>query len=921
MTEAEKSYLRSLRRRRRFWQLGAGLAGTMGLVRAALWSLVTCGLLDYALAPPPAVLIGLLAGAFGVMVFVILWNCVSVLGITRRETAERADVISDDPRQPGLTAFELCGVPAGDQGGLRNFLVAKSLAAGAQSLRGLSAFRFLPGKVIGDQFKKMLLAAAVLLALFVANSPAFMIVSQRLLHPDADLPPYSALQFAITPDRPGVIYGDPLELKATITGDQIQQPVELLVRKGDEIERVACFRDGENVYAGHLDRVVDPVDICFAVGKARSSWQPVRVLLQPRVSAIRLVVEPPQYTRLPRREILLTEEAFSCRAGARVRLRLTSNRPLARGSMSIVPRNGIDSSRTIAAEKAGAHTVEFAWTVRRNSRLELDVRDIQGTAMDEVLKLRQNVILDAPPEVTLSSPAKYALATPNSTVELRGEALDDLGLRRVEMVRTVVGFRDRMVGLGPKLPEKRFDFTRDLELGRLGVLPGQIIELYLEARDINPSRTGIGASDIIRLEIISEQEYGEHIRAGETINEFVERYYFVARELDDFGELMQQIEAELAKANPDADKINQLLDQARKKNQSVRKMIDRMAKDYQAYAIEKQFSEMLSEIADRFKTHERLLDGQSAGSPSLQDIVQRVLEDLRKDQASVRHQVAIAQDLQKVAAVMEQAAAFREVLNLQRHLVRQLQRFERPGRARTAELPYFGRRQREVLNKLEAMISGLQSASTNLPPAYQKLARDSQAFLEALRQTGADKTMASGVSAADNQDGRETYRLAKLALDKLEALLKKRGNGQCQFGGMCQGSMNLGGDQDTRQTLADMLSSLMRKRGNKPGEGQGIGPAGAGAGGDPNDGYSMNARTRLNTPVFGPPRTTFSRQGVRGGRGRGGVTGPVVGARERERIAGPSEREIGGRGQSQAPVPAKYRDALKRYFTETEDDR
>ena len=70
----------------------------------------------------------------------------------------------------------------------------------------------------------------------------------------------------------------------------------------------------------------------------------------------------------------------------------------------------------------------------------------------------------------------------------------------IESVRTVVGFRARTSALGLALPEKRQDFSRHLNLGQLGVVPGQVLELYFEARDFNPDRTGIGGSDIVRIE-------------------------------------------------------------------------------------------------------------------------------------------------------------------------------------------------------------------------------------------------------------------------------------------------------------------------------------------------------------------------------------------------------------------------------------
>ena len=53
------------------------------------------------------------------------------------------------------------------------------------------------------------------------------------------------------------------------------------------------------------------------------------------------------------------------------------------------------------------------------------------------------------------------------------------------------------------------EISNRLDLAQLGVEPGDVLELMVEATDTNPDLTGIGASDIARVQIIGEDEYGE----------------------------------------------------------------------------------------------------------------------------------------------------------------------------------------------------------------------------------------------------------------------------------------------------------------------------------------------------------------------------------------------------------------------------
>lgn len=919
MNDTHQPFETRLKRQRRLWQAGVLLCGALRLLRLAVLVFASYVLLDYLLAFSSPALMAMNGLCLSAVVFLLAWELISTVGVTREETAVRMDQLMANRRQPVLTALELqSAAPATDE--LRGFLVEKAMGEAVREMEEMSAGRWFPWPEVGRQTFRLFLTGALAAVLLAVHAPATETVLARIRHPQADIPPYSPYHFSITPAVPRVLYGGSVDLRVQVAGGAVRQGVEMWTRHAGEVNRVPCFREGESLFSQRLDRVTDPVEFCFVTGRARSEWHRVELRMQPKVSMVKLRIAPPAYTHLPAREFVLGEEGFEGYKGSRARLQLTSNRPLARGALTLTPLDGIGGARLVTAEKTGEHTLAFDWDLRQPARIEVRVHDTQGTAMAEPLRLTQKLIPDLPPEVSIHTPPPYALATPSSLIPVQGSATDDLALRSVELVRTMVGFRDRVTSVGPKLPDKRYAISHDFNLRRLGVLPGQIIELGFEARDFNPDRTGIGASDLVRIEIIPEAEYAEIIRANETLDQFLARFHAVQQKLDAFNEAVEALNRELAEARPDAGSIGQWLDQARRHNQALQELVSKLGEEFHAYDLEAAFAAAVRDMAEKLQGQANLLEGMKPGNPQLPEVTRRLMADIKEQQGRLRQEVAQAEKAVKVGRVMEQASAFMEILSRQRQVVRRLQRFDPPTNADSAELGYYGKHQAEVQEALRALLKELPEAAQGLPEGeeYTQLRQDTLEFARQLQETGADQLMNEAVSASGNQDGPKAHRSARLALERLEGLLKKRGDGGCQFAGLCQGGLKFSPGEELRSTLAQMLSSMMGG-GNKPGE-RGLRGGGGGTG-DGSDGYWVPSHTRLNTPVFGPQRMTFKPGGAQGSGGRGGVGGQVIGQTTRETITGPKQKPVQGGARSPELAPAKYRDAVKRYFDLTEGTR
>jgi hypothetical protein len=919
MEDARQQFKRALSGKRRWHQACMLSCALVWWGRLALLGLLVIAVLDFFLTLSAGGRTALLLLGCAALAFQMLWDLINVFGFTRREMAEQADRALQLARQPVLTAWELHRSPAAEAGSLHQFLLGKSLQAGAEALGRLSLKDIFPQTVFKRQTLLALLVVVLAVGLFSLHPEAARITWLRVTSPRADIPPYSPYQFIVSPGRAQVLYGGEIEVRVEVKGGPVNQPVRLLTRKGNQMAESVCFRDGDAAYSQKLEKVVDPLEFSFAMGKARSEWFPLSVVLQPKISMARLEIQPPAYTGLAKKESLLGQGIIEGYRGSRAQLHLTSNRPLAKGKLIVTPASGIEQTKVIEGKSSGPHTLSFDWEIQQAAQLNIQVEDVLGTQLAEPLKSQQRLTADRAPEVAIHSPAPYALATPSSHIPLQATASDDLALRSVELVRTITGFRDRLTPLGPPAPEKRFTVQNELNLQQLGVVAGQIIELYLEARDFNPDRTGIGTSDIIRLEIIPDEEYAEMIRANETVEQLVDRYLLVQKKMGEFRETIEELQKELAKPQPDRARLEKLLDAARLKNQETRAVAKKMAEEFKAYDIENQWSELLKNIDQRMEGQGNLLWGMKPESPQLAQALERLKQEFAKDEERVQQQVAQAEEIAKVGRVMEQAARFMSLLNKQRQLVRQLQRFDAVDPPPAEDLPRYRRQQQEMREELQALEKEMREAAAGLPnhDDYEKLKQSTQEFAQALAESGAGGLMEQAVSAADNQDGPQSHRQARLALEKLEALLKKKQEEGSQFAGMCQNKIGSNMREELKQTLSQMLNSMLNRSsgsGSRP-EGAGEGPGGEGK-----DGYSVPAQTRMNTPMFGPPRSTSRRGGAKGGSGQGGVgDAPVVPEDSRHTAGVPASRIISGGARSPELAPEKYRDALKRYFQQAEE--
>ncbi len=919
-TPAFRSALRRFQLR---WRAGLLFSGLLRGVFLAALALLVIGIIDFygGFSDPARLRIAHVLA--GLAIFGAVWALWDAITFMRRDAAGEADRALGSDRRVVLSALELQANPGSTP--LESWLRTRANNNAAAQLVDLPSRRFFPLRRIGGHAVQVLLLAAVFAALAFTMPRAFRTIGQRLLDPRADIPPYSPLEFTLGPNPAEVLYGGELLITASIAGGVPDAPVRVLTRDPatGAIEETPAFQENTGRFSRKLEKVSAPVHVAFAVGRARSAWLPVSVRMQPKVQDVLVTVDPPKYSGQPRREFALGSQELTTLPGSRVTATLTSNRPLASGDLHLELAGS--PAQDLAAEKLDTHRVRFTWVTKSAARLTFTVKDILGTA-SEPLPAEQKLLPDERPDVAMRTPAGDMLATPDIELPLEASASDDFGLTRVALVRKLVGYRERAQSDPVQTGERRHDVTGKINLAAFGVVPGQTIELTLEAADTNPNMLGVSVSEPARIHIITRDRYAEMLRNQTTLEEFAARYQALHEALEDARKSLDELE-QAAKTGDNAK-----AEEARKKSFEAHKRaaetFSKLAKDFPIFDLDPALADASRDVAERLYDNGKDLDELAeAGAKQLADAVPELKKRLGESEKRMEKELQKGDRAIAAAKAIEQAGKFKELVEKQRELVKDTDRATeaiRRGETQAGSaLKDLAKRQREVAEGLRQVEKDMAEALKDLPEEFEEFKEQGEQFLELLKEAEVPPVMDDAAKQADAADSKAAGEKSREALERLEELLKKK-NGVCE---MCRGNgegpPKFPWPQDLDQTMQQLMQSLIPKPGSGQGEGEGkkpgMGGSGPGGSGSSDSGFSMPGKLpRL--PMHGPPRSRFSsRQANPGGVGKQGdgtgkgapESGAEVGSNA---ITGAKPRKPGGEGAPVEAVPEAYREAVKRFF-------
>ena len=279
------------------------------------------------------------------------------------------------------------------------------------------------------------LVALLWAVLAVAEPGLVRAVLPRFLDPRGDHPPYSQLQISVTANRSEVIYGGQIDVQAKTSGRPVEK-LWLVMRSGTNETRAIMFLGPDKSFFQSLVNLREPGEYFVTDGGARSHRFAVGIRYTPQITAVEVTATFPDYTGLPPHAGKLTEEPQAWPEDTRVSYRVASNRPLKSGSLNLTPVLG-GKRIEVTLLPAGENVVTGAFRLAEPVVFDLSVRDVGNLDCTDTKRGRINLLPDRPPRLIVLEPGRDAVATPEITVPVRVQAMDDYAVARVLWLRSL----------------------------------------------------------------------------------------------------------------------------------------------------------------------------------------------------------------------------------------------------------------------------------------------------------------------------------------------------------------------------------------------------------------------------------------------------------------------------------------------------
>jgi len=849
-----------------------------------------------------------------------LFLIIKALNFSLKNTAKTLDSLNKDNPEIFLSSYELGNDKQNQKSSsIRTFLLDKVFQQAADNIKKIKHGSIFPTRLIIKKLIFLIIVSSIAATALMLPINITSVILNRIFHPNSDIPPYSPYSFILTPSNPAVVFGDSLELNLKIDGPPVEQTVLLKTKFNEKINSVTCYNASNNTYTSKIEKLTRPLEFWFTVGKARTKHYRVKLKLRPKIVLAKIHLKYPEYTHIPDKNFILARNSIKVMPNSIVTLTLFSNRPLSAGTLILTDNN--KNKNIVNGVKTNAQSVSFSWKATRKASLNALIYDIRGTANSNPLKFKQFILKDNPPDVSIISPDSFALATPDAIIKLSGYAEDDIGLKRVNIIKTVSGYRDRMFFLGPQKVSKRFDFSDTLNLLKLGLVPGNIIEIYAEAADFNPSLDGLALSKLVKIQIISKEEYANLLRTRTHVELVLKRY---SEMMNLFFKMREQLETsiETLTSKQDANTKKNILKKLNALNNKIFDSFKKLIKEFPIFEMEKNQKKTLRKLFNKaFKNQQQLAKlSENSSANSISEKLKQLLSKWNESEQEIKKNQKNLNDLIAYTAIMHDAAKLKKIYMDQKEIVTRLSRFKLNDIASgSAMLKKIAIKEAELAKNLTTLQTKLKQDAEALSDKFWKIKQDAADMAERINISKIPQLLAKAASAAKKDFASEAYIEAAKALEKLKSLLNPDSQKSNCISKLANGTLpsqnGTGKLSDSiKKTAREILDSILRNECNKPGKGNGIGTGTGGA-----YGYSTGNSSSINVPLFGPMRSLGTGAGGIGNADNksnenSGTSVKIISVEDNPNLR--NQYKSNSENINIEEAPFKYRNAVKKYFSD-----
>jgi hypothetical protein len=729
----------------------------------------------------------------------------------------------------------------------------------------------------------------------------------RFARPYADVPPFSRIEFKVTPGNTSVVYGSELEIRATVIGPPVEQ-LELVLQSGNRQEPpLPMFPEADGQWRAVLAKVVEPTDYYVRAYRARSNRYHLGIITVPLIEDARVRVEPPTYANRAATEGPMPKEGVSGLPGTKVQIVLRSNRPL-RGGTITLSAAAKPMRLPMKPLEAGSQEAVGQFAIAGDGKFLCRVIDEDGQESQQSFSGNVTMLADERPFVRITEPPKMSLATPTAVLPVTLSAEDDCGISRLQLYRSLNDSRPLSFDLPlPPHPSRRLDEQARLPLHLYGLEPGDVIKLFARVEDNDPAGTKGAESSVVTVRIVSQEEFERMLQTRQGIEAMLSKYYAAQRRMESLAKKMDGLRKKMKSQHGDAKRSEEIRRQLERLAEAMRREaaeIRKSAESPMPFDIDKAMTSELQQLAKTSEEMAKELEKLEKEKGQLNKDLARRLEAMAKrlDSARKLYNEQAVEPMEILAGVMPLMADQQRFVTLvlwQQDLAERLSSLKgRDGQddpAMKARVRDLEQEQRQIRDALAAFLDNMQEHIDKLPDKKElKQLRDTaQKFVKDVRKSGASEAMAAAESALGDFAPTRGHKKAQEAADILKKFLKECKNcGNC--GGKClkfQPSLCRG----LGNTIEQMLAAM--------GMGSGMG-----------DGSGMNGFGQ--TGLYGglPPEQGNPNEASSRGEGYSNrESGPPIRNRDN---ASPDELFAPGAaaGANEGGVPVRYRRQVGQYF-------
>ncbi|MEO7100672.1 MAG: hypothetical protein ABI162_15025 [Luteolibacter sp.] len=641
--------------RRHLWRVKIMEALAAGCVGLLLSFLLVYGL-DRIFQTPAIARLGILLGGISLFaVFAPYWLHRWVW--RQRREAQLARLISK--RYPGLGDRLLGVIELQDQQGSADSLSPRLREAAMEAVAAEAGHRKLDEALPPQWHRRFALVA---LGLAVIAAGAFTMTPragfnalQRWLMPLSKTERYTFTKLQNPPIYRAVAFGEAFEITLRLSQDSEQTPLTATGRYGLQPEVNARLENGN--YRFMFPGQQDPGRVVFKIGDLRHEVR-VEPVPRPGVESITAVVTPPDYLGIPQKTVDLNTGVLGVVEGSKVRLELSTNRPLAKASFGPTRAQVIEDGKDAPKYESIQGALSMSGRVAKTPMIDVGAvpfevpfewTDTLGLIGEPGFRVRVDALRDVAPTCYLQGIDRQKVMLPEETVDFEVLSEDDFGLKQsgIEWSGEFTRPTDEQPAKGEmklgngSAEERRILKGASFSPAAFGIAP-QKITLRGYSEDYFPGRGRVYSEPVI-LYVLTRDEHAQMLKSkfDRNITEFEDLARREMELLDENGRLEKMSGEELQKQ----ENKNRLSAQDQAESETKRRMDD----------LTKRMEDLMKDAARNGDIDKNTLKKMAESLKSMQELSQQDVPKVQEKLGDSQDQSNTAEQAQKdVAQAVEE---------------------------------------------------------------------------------------------------------------------------------------------------------------------------------------------------------------------------------------------------------------------------